>query len=226
MLGALLAGGRSRRMGVDKANLEVDRSPLAMRPARVLARVADRLVQVVQTGGTGLAWLDWPVLRDTRQAGPAAGLEVALAEAAAGQTAGGAAIVVVCAVDLPLVTAPLLRQLVDDVRGGARAAAPRTSRTLPTPRTPRGGPAGAGAVRGRRSQRRWHPLVAAYSAAVLPQLRERLDRGANDLQGLLDDVDCAALEGTRLAAFGDPDELLCNVNTPEDLERVRHRGRA
>lgn len=44
--GALLTGGASRRMGFDKALVEVDGLPNALRLARALAEVASPLVEV------------------------------------------------------------------------------------------------------------------------------------------------------------------------------------
>ena len=66
---------------------------------------------------------------------------------------------------------------------------------------------------------RWHPLCAAYGLQALAPLRERLDAGIYDLQGLLEAV-AVPIEGDTLRRFGDPGETLMNVNTPEDLERA------
>ncbi len=107
----------------------------------------------------------------------------------------GAALVV-CGVDLPFIPKALLAALSRRLSGARIAVAPHHAD-------------------------RWHPLCAAYSPAFLPPLREWLDCGRRDLQGLLDSVDAAPIGGTELEAFGDPGELLRNVNTPDDLEAAR-----
>ena len=67
-----------------------------------------------------------------------------------------------------------------------------------------------------------HPLCAAYGREVQPAVSAALDRGTRSVRELLD-----ALPGVRyvrqeeLRRFGDPELLLTNVNTPEDLERAR-----
>ena len=99
-LGALLAGGSSRRMGEPKAAMELGRRPLAIWASTSLAQVCE---QVVQVGGEPIAGLGCPVWPDRRvDAGPAAGLEAALC--------GAGCAVIVCAVDTPFVPPGLLRQ--------------------------------------------------------------------------------------------------------------------
>jgi molybdopterin-guanine dinucleotide biosynthesis protein A len=70
--------------------------------------------------------------------------------------------------------------------------------------------------------RRTHPLCAAYSRGVLPSLRSALDggvRAAREFLGGLDGV--AYVPAAELRSLGDPDLLLMNVNSPEDLARAR-----
>ena len=69
---------------------------------------------------------------------------------------------------------------------------------------------------------RTHPLCAAYSREVLPRLRFALDggvRAAREFLGGLDGV--AYVPAAELRELGDPDLLLMNVNSPEDLARAR-----
>lgn len=68
---------------------------------------------------------------------------------------------------------------------------------------------------------RFHPLCAAYAPAVLPPARALVAAGHRDMQALLRSP---GLRGRAVApdpAWGDPDVLLLNVNTPADLERAR-----
>lgn len=187
LVGGLLAGGGSRRMRTDKALIDVGGRPMFRYAAEALAAVAPTCVQL---GGAPLPLLGWQVLEDQRPGtGPAAGLETAL------QTFPGAAIVV-CAVDLPLVSPTLLQTLAGMLEDGVEAAVPRY-------------------------RRRWHPLAAVYARDFVSPLTEWLERGRRDLQGLLDARPVAALEGRPLRRLGDPRLLLANVNEPADLKRVR-----
>ncbi len=67
-----------------------------------------------------------------------------------------------------------------------------------------------------------HPLCAAYGREVRPAVSAALDGGLRSVRGLLE-----ALPGVRyvgkgeLRRFGDPNVLLANVNSPEDLARAR-----
>ena len=102
--------------------------------------------------------------------------------------------VVVLAVDLPMVPAELLREALAMVAAGALIAAPRV-------------------------KNRWHPLCAAYASAVLEPLRTRLDAGDLGMQALAGEL-ATPIENDALAAFGNPDEILLNLNTPGDLARA------
>ena len=67
-----------------------------------------------------------------------------------------------------------------------------------------------------------HPLCAAYGQEVQPAISAALDKGARSVRELLE-----VLPGVRyvregeLWRFGDPNLLLMNVNSPEDLTRAR-----
>jgi molybdopterin-guanine dinucleotide biosynthesis protein A len=115
--GILLAGGRSQRMGRDKASLPWHGSTLVRRAAGLLARIAEPPVIVVcapdQARPPLPSWVQ--VARDPEPGlGPLAGLAVGLA--AAGPRAEAAA---VCAVDAPLAHPAVLAALL-----GALGASP------------------------------------------------------------------------------------------------------
>jgi molybdenum cofactor guanylyltransferase len=114
--GILLAGGRSQRMGRDKASLPWHGSTLARRTAGLLARIAEPPVIVVCAPDQQLPPLpDWvQVARDPEPGlGPLAGLAVGLA--AAGPRAKLAA---VCAVDAPLAHPAVLAALLGAIGSG------------------------------------------------------------------------------------------------------------
>jgi molybdopterin-guanine dinucleotide biosynthesis protein A len=103
--GILLTGGRSRRIGTDKATLVFEGESLAARSARRLAQVCDPVLEM----GDGRS-----ALRSVREQPPGSGPRAALAAAGTelrAQGHPGAALVL--AVDLPRVDVPLLRLLCD-----------------------------------------------------------------------------------------------------------------
>ncbi len=133
-------------------------------------------------------------VRDLREgrAGPLAGLE-------AGLGAASSPAVFVAAGDMPFVPRELVGFLLDRLRSrGLRAVVPRH----------------AGRV---------HPLCAAYDRAVLADVSSLLDAGTRAawrlLEGLGDGVEYVEEE---LGLFGDPEDFLTNVNSPEDLVRARN----
>jgi len=108
--------------------------------------------------------------------------------------AGGRAVLVV-ACDLPLVPPALLAEL---------AAAPHPPEEAPLLAAPGGDP---------------QPLLGLYPAALLPQLESALAR-EEPLRRTVTALSPRLLEDAELARFGDPAEILLNVNDRADLERA------
>lgn len=98
------------------------------------------------------------------------------------------------AVDLPFVPAGLLRRLAE-LLPGFDAVVPVTA---------------DGA----------HPLCAAYGPACLAPIRRRLAAGERKMTCFWPDVRVREVGPGELAALGDPDTMLRNLNTPEDYERL------
>jgi molybdenum cofactor guanylyltransferase len=124
MLGVVLAGGKSRRMGRDKAEIQIGGEPLWRRQSRVLAAAGASPVVVVrrpdQVAPNGMEC--WRDLRPA--AGPLTGLEAALMP----QTEPWVAVL---AVDMPNIDARWFVWLRGFCRPGASAAAPRGGFTEP-----------------------------------------------------------------------------------------------
>lgn len=123
--------------------------------------------------------------------GPLAGMEAGLA-------AARFPLVFVAAGDMPFLSAELVAHLLGVLRDrGAIAAVPDD-----------GG--------------RTHPLCAAYSRGVLPSLRSALDGGVRAARVFLRGLDGVVyVPEAELRSLGDPDLLLMNVNSPDDLARAR-----
>ena len=67
-----------------------------------------------------------------------------------------------------------------------------------------------------------HPLCAAYGREVRPAVSAALDGGMRSVRVLLEGLPRVRyVEEEELRRFGDPNLLLTNVNSPEDLARAR-----
>jgi molybdopterin-guanine dinucleotide biosynthesis protein A len=140
----ILAGGKSRRMGRDKAWLEFDGQPLISRQIETAhaAGAAELLISgradVDYSGVRGQVLIDaFP------DAGPLAGLERAL-------DAAGFPLLLALAVDMPHLSPPFLRQLIDRCEP-ARGVVPRVGHRL-------------------------EPLAAVYPCSCLPLARQLLQQ--------------------------------------------------
>ena len=69
-------------------------------------------------------------------------------------------------------------------------------------------------------------MAALYGPTLLQRLRRRVDRQQLALHALAREPDLRVIElgPETFAAFGELDHLFLNVNTPEDLRRLRLSG--
>jgi molybdenum cofactor guanylyltransferase len=147
-VGVVLAGGSGRRIGGDKAVVELLGRPLIDYPLDALREVvggdayvvAKRDTRLPPLGGRAARWIEPPEPRH-----PLAGIVHAL-----GLTRGRPVLVV--AADMPLVTAELLALLAGAELRGAPAVVPRSGGRL-------------------------QPLCALYTAAAVPLLRSAMQSG-------------------------------------------------
>jgi molybdopterin-guanine dinucleotide biosynthesis protein A len=119
----ILAGGRSQRMGQDKAWLLLDGKPLIARQVALARELGAEEVFISGRAGTDYDSLNCRVVQDrVTNAGPLAGIESALA-------ASSTPLLLVLAVDMPKMTAsPLQRLLV--CCSETRGAVPRFNHQL------------------------------------------------------------------------------------------------
>lgn len=197
-LGAVLAGGGSRRYGSPKARAPVGGVPMAARVVRVLRRHADPVV-VVGGGEELAAELGVEAVPDLRPgAGPLAGVEAALVRAV-GEGREGA---LVAACDLPLLRSELFGALL------ARARAPS---------------AGAGHLVVVPQDGEWgriQPLCGWYAAGALDPVRRFLDEGIRSMVVALARLPVERLAVGEVESGLAAGELFLNVNTPEDRRRA------
>lgn len=190
-IGAVLAGGRGRRMGGDKASLEVGGRTLVRRAVDALAQAGLEAVLVLRADQAvpAEAGSD-PVLRDqVADAGPLAGLHAVLDWLTEDWT-----LVVAC--DQPFLTPELLRGLTEQPRERADA------------------------VVGRTLERR-EPLPGLYRRTCLPVVERMLARGDRDLKALLNSIRLHEVSVEMLRGWDPELLSYVNVNTPDELERAR-----
>jgi len=109
----ILAGGKSSRMGRDKAFIELDGRSLIQRQVQLVREAGAREVFVSGKPGADYPVPDCAVLEDEHaDAGPLAGIERALASATQ-------PLLLVLAVDMPAMTAGFIRAMIAASRGGA-----------------------------------------------------------------------------------------------------------
>ena len=103
----VLAGGKSSRMGRDKARLEIGGQPSLARQIQLVKEIGAGEVFISGRAGENYEEFGCRVLFDQfRDAGPLAGIERAVAEASLSR-------LLVVAVDMPNLTPGILRQLLD-----------------------------------------------------------------------------------------------------------------
>lgn len=168
--GAVLTGGRSRRMGTDKALLGVGGRPLVTRGGDALRSAGAAEVLAVGGDQAALSRLGFRTVPDLRPGqGPLGGLVTAL-DAARHDP------VVVLACDLPRIAAAAVTALLDAIEAGD---APGANGGLP------GGPDAVVALAGGRRQ----VLLGAYRRRCLPTLRAAFERGVRSVHQALEELD-------------------------------------
>lgn len=192
-LGAVLAGGASRRFGSPKALATVGGRSIAERVLDALRGAVDD-VALIANQPELFAHLGVSVHRDIRPGqGPLGGIRTALVRATERRPG---ALCVAC--DVPFASAALLRLILD------HAAAHPGRIVMPE-------------SRGRRGV---EPLCAFYPHACLPLVRRMLVTGERKVYALADRAITHRVPLAEVEAVGDPDVLFFNVNTTDDLRRA------
>jgi molybdopterin-guanine dinucleotide biosynthesis protein A len=194
---ALLAGGRSLRMGRDKARLPWGGEPLWRHQWRTLAALEPsslllscRTVDDFPDLGGGRAVADaWP------EAGPAGGLASCLAVMEE-------PLLVALGVDMPAMPSGFLHELLSCAHIGRGVAVRQRDNT---------------------GRARWEPLAAVWPREMLPLMESSLRSGCGSLQKILASAEAAGL----MMAWDDPvpSAWLANANTPSDWEDLQRAKR-
>ena len=200
--GVVLAGGEGRRLGGNKAVLRLPRSRSGEPGPTLVDWAVTRLAGVAAVEEIVVAAGDFgaevgPVDRGLRVSvapdGPGSGPAAGLLGAARSRPAHR---LLVLACDLPLVPVDLL----SDLAGSDAELAPAAL----DPGDPRS----------------MNPTCALWTPPALERLAARVETGDNRLYPL---TRCADLRVEPVGAgrFGDPEDVLLNVNTAADWERAR-----
>ena len=173
-----------------------DKLPLKVGDATLLGRVhevlASRCAEILIVGGGGYAPPEARRIPDLRS-----GRQGPLAGIEASLLAARYRAIFVAAGDMPFLTGDLVEYLLGLLSDHVPAVVPYF-----------GG--------------RPHPLCAAYGREVQSAVSAALDRGVRSVRELLEGLPGARYVGEEeLRRCGDPNFLLTNVNSPEDLARAR-----
>jgi len=193
--GAILAGGQSRRYGAPKALATIGGTPIVERVRAALSDVCPDIIMIANDQEL-YAGLGLPMRPDVRPGcGVLGGILTALLWAREQGRPGALAV----ACDMPFLSPGLLRRLLEVADGGDAADVVAAE---------------SGGKRG------VEPLCAWYGVGCIAAIEAELDRGERHIVGFFDDVRVRRLPLDEVRAFGDPDVLFLNVNTPEERDRA------
>ena len=192
---AVLAGGKSSRMGSDKAFVRVRGRPLIEDVLEQMAGLGAETV-LITNQPQAYRYLGVPLFGDVLpDVGALGGLYSALHHSTRART-----LCVAC--DMPFVARPLLEHLIA-LSADCDAVVPRL----------RAGPAG-----GLEAE----PFRAVYArAACLGPIRAALDAGRRRVISFFPDVRVRFVDEPEIERFDPDHRSFFNINTPEDLDRAR-----
>jgi molybdopterin-guanine dinucleotide biosynthesis protein A len=191
-IAAVLAGGRGRRLGMDKSRLEVDGKTVLERALDCLVEIFKKVLLVVQDPDfIAPAGYHVPlevVVDILPGKGPLGGIYTALQHSPAPY-------VFVMACDMPYPSRALIRCLLAEAPG-REAVVPRRNEYI-------------------------EPLFAVYSREIRDGIRTRLEENRLKIHELIDELDVRYLTEDEIAACDPDSRSFFNINTPEDLDRAR-----
>ncbi len=192
--GYVLSGGKGRRMGRPKCQVEINGRPMQDFAIDTLrGAFGDRVSLIGSRARSSHSVRSIPDILPAGASAEAGGPAVAIYSALA--DADGASVFVL-ACDMPLVTVELVKLL-------ARKWDGRTSAVLP-----------------RQSDGRLQPLCGVYGPTCLPVFRDAIISGNYEIKRILDPLDTLIVEPTEYAMLPRSELFFTNVNTPADVDLV------
>ncbi|HVZ18773.1 MAG TPA: molybdenum cofactor guanylyltransferase [Terriglobales bacterium] len=187
----IIAGGQSSRMGTDKAFLRLGSITLIERAIDTLKGVCETVALV----GDKQRLQNFGLVVEDRYPGqgPLAGIEAAL------QSDTSKTLNIVIAVDMPAVSAKLLKYILNIAwETGTVVTAPRCGGHI-------------------------QPLCAVYRKEFGEVAERALHERRNKIEPLFSEVRTRVIEEDELKALGFSADIFDNVNTPEDWQRMQER---
>ncbi|NPV58532.1 MAG: molybdenum cofactor guanylyltransferase [Actinobacteria bacterium] len=189
---AVLAGGKGKRLGMDKARLQVEGRMIIDRIVNVLLGIFPEVMLVVQSGDSPLSSEGGERVRVVSDLipgkGPLVGIYTALQHSRAPY-------VFVMACDMPYPSTPLIRLMLEKARG-VDAVVPRRGEYI-------------------------EPLFAVYARDVRDRVLERIEEGRLKIHELIRELDVLYLDEEEIASRDPGFRSFFNINTIEDLEKAR-----
>jgi molybdopterin-guanine dinucleotide biosynthesis protein A len=197
----ILAGGKSTRMGADKAFVVLggaDRDGCGLDGRTLLARALElgrAVTSDVRIVGDAAKFAAFaPVVEDVfRDCGPLGGIHAAL-------RASPSELNLMLAVDVPFLSSALLQYLIERARSSAATV------TVPQ-------------ARGRRQ-----PLCAVYAREFAEVAERALREGRYKIDALFEAVGTQVISEEELEAAGFSAKMFRNLNTREEVEAARELG--
>jgi molybdopterin-guanine dinucleotide biosynthesis protein A len=195
LTGIVLAGGRSTRMGQDKASLPFGDETLLTRAIRLVGSVADEVLVVARPDpGEANPYLGLPariVFDPIEDLGPLAGI-------AAGLAASTTDVNLIVACDMPLIKPAVLRRLVE-LRENADIC--------------------VAVIDGRAS-----PLCAVYRSSVANAAEALLATGERRVMRLLDQVQTKRVDAAVFRDIDPELDSFVSVNTPDAYQKLKRNS--
>jgi molybdenum cofactor guanylyltransferase len=220
--GFITAGGRSSRMGRDKAWLELDGRPMIGRVIEALTSVTTSLNIIANS--PDYARLGFPVFADTYQGvGPLEAIRTALANSPTEW-------VILAGCDMPFVTTELFALLLNIASAEISNLKPQISTLSPQPlnsepQAPDSGlrtqDSGLAAVVPLNANGLTEPLCALYSTAALQAVTELIDSGERKVSLLFERTRTRRVSFDEITNLPGAGLFFENINTPEDYERLQ-----
>lgn len=193
--GYILTGGKSSRMGTDKAFLKIGEKTFLENAAEILKPSCEKVKAVVNKSQNHflekLPANVSPIFDIYENRGALGGIHAAFKDCET-------AFAVILAIDLPFVTSKALAKLCEiaDASGKYLACVPRQTDNKP------------------------QPLCAVYRASYcLPALEKLLDE--NDSASVKDFLDIIFPRYISADQLSADENLLCNINHPEDFQQIK-----
>ncbi|CAN5261981.1 molybdenum cofactor guanylyltransferase [soil metagenome] len=196
--GWIVAGGVSRRMGRDKAALEIDGRSLIELAGKALSSISEGRISIAgEPRAFASQWLAFPD-KEAPGLGPLSGLETALSN-------GNSEWIAVISCDLPFVTGDVFLKLADQIGPKADAIVPKADAIVPI-----------------QPDARPQPLCALYRRKpALDAAVELLKSTDRSLHNLLSRITTHYVPFSSFQDLSNAEHLFLNINSPADYVQAK-----